>query len=237
MATYLKSDTAVAAVMRRVYLYMFIGLGISALMAYAFAYTPTLHDLLYTTGVDSETGASVTKMSIFGYVILFSPLLILLFSRKNSMNSAQLLGLFLFIAALMGASLSSIFLVYTEGSIMMALLITGGMFFVMSLYGFATKKNLSSWGSFLFMALIGIIIAMLVNLFIRSTMIDYVISMIAVVVFTCMTAYDTQKIKEELGYSSDNEEINRVAAWGAFSLYLDFINLLLHILRLFGQRK
>jgi hypothetical protein len=144
--------------------------------------------------------------------------------------------MFMAYAALTGMTLSIYFLIYTAGSIGQAFVMTAGLFGAMSIYGTVTKKDLSSWGSFLFMGLIGVIIAGLVNLFMRSDMMSFVISCACVVVFTGLTAYDTQKLRQmhaSTGYSS----AATVSVVGALTLYLDFINLFLALLRLFGRRR
>ncbi len=220
--------------MANVYGYMCLGLIISGIMAWIFAYVPEFNNFLYTAASDG-----MQTLSIAGWIVLVAPLIMVLVAGFviKDMDSGALLIFFIIFSLLMGASLSSIFLVYTEASILQCFLITGGTFGVMSLYGYSTKKDLSSWGNLLIMALIGIIIAMFVNIFLKSAMMDFIVSIIAVIVFVGLTAYDTQKIKEELGYSCDRETCKKIAIWGALSLYLDFINLLLQILKLLGKKK
>ena len=153
------------------------------------------------------------------------------------MSSSKAQTLFWIFAALMGASLSSILLVYTGLSITRVFFITAITFGAMSIYGYTTKKDLTGWGSFLFMGLIGIIIASLVNLFLQSPAMYFVISIIGVLVFVGLTAYDTQKIKN-MYYATDSGEVTqKKAVMGALTLYLDFINLFIMLLRLFGQRR
>ncbi len=140
-------------------------------------------------------------------------------------------------AALLGVSLSSIFLVYTGASITQTFFITATTFGAMSLYGYTTKKDISSWGSFLFMGLIGLIIASIVNIFMASSALSFAISAIGVLVFTGLTAYDTQKIKESYYEGDDSDTAGRKAIIGALELYLDFINLFMMLLRLLGNRE
>jgi FtsH-binding integral membrane protein len=140
-------------------------------------------------------------------------------------------------AGLVGVSLATIFAVYTTSSIVQVFLITATMFGAMSLWGYTTKRDLSGWGSFLFMGLIGIIVASLVNIFLQSDAIGWAVSIIGVVVFTGLTAYDTQKIKEMYYVGDDGTVAGRKAIMGALALYLDFLNLFLMLLRLFGNRE
>ncbi len=140
-------------------------------------------------------------------------------------------------AALMGLSLSSIFLFYTGTSITRVFLITSATFGAMSIYGYTTKRDLTKFGSFLMMGLIGIILASLVNIFMKSTMMHFVISILGVLIFVGLTAYDTQKIKNMYQSSDTGELIGKKAVMGALTLYLDFINLFIMLLRLFGQRR
>jgi FtsH-binding integral membrane protein len=152
-----------------------------------------------------------------------------------SVSAAQLT--FWVFAALMGLSMASIFLQFTGASIARVFFITAGTFGAMSLYGYTTRRDLTGWGSFLFMGLIGIIIASLVNIFLKSSGLDWIISVIGVIVFAGLTAWDTQKIKEMYSAYDDGTVAGRKAIMGALSLYLDFINLFLMLLRLFGDRR
>ena len=155
--------------------------------------------------------------------------------RKMSAAKAQ--TTFWIFAALMGASLASIFLVYTGASITRVFFITAGTFGAMSIYGYTTKRDLTKLGSFLMMGLIGIIIASIVNIFMKSSMMYFVISILGVLIFVGLTAYDTQKIKNMYLASDDSEISGKKAVMGALTLYLDFINLFIMLLRLFGQRR
>jgi hypothetical protein len=173
------------------------------------------------------------------WVIMLAPLGMVFFLsarvQKMSVQSGQIA--FWAFAALMGASLSSIFLVYTHGSIAQVFFITAATFGGLSLYGYTTKKDLSGWGSFLMMGLIGIIIAMIVNIFLASSALQFAISVIGVLVFAGLTAYDTQSIKEGY-YAGDGDTVTgQKAIMGALRLYLDFLNMFLMLLSLFGNRE
>ena len=177
--------------------------------------------------------------SPLAWIIMLAPLGIVIYMsfgiRKMSAAKAQ--GAFWIFAALMGASLSSIFVVYTGASITRVFFITAATFGAMSIYGYTTKRDLTKLGSFLMMGLIGIIIASIVNIFMKSTMMYFVISIIGVLIFVGLTAYDTQKIKNMYLVSDTGEIMGKKAVMGALTLYLDFINLFIMLLRLFGQRR
>ncbi len=215
-----------------VFMWMFLALGITAATAWLFATTPSLISMLY----NSETGG----MSITGWIVMLSPLgLVLLMSaRVNRMSASTMVLVFIVFSLLMGASLSFIFLAYTGASIAKTFVITSAMFGSMAVLGYTTKTDLSKFGSIMFMGLIGIIIASVVNMFMRSEMMDYIISFIGVLVFTGLTAYDVQKLKR-IGSQVDaeTESARKLTIMGALTLYLDFINLFLFLLRFFGNRR
>ncbi|MEE9466288.1 MAG: Bax inhibitor-1/YccA family protein [Candidatus Neomarinimicrobiota bacterium] len=185
-----------------------------------------------------------TNLGVIGMgTFLFSAILQLvvvvsLIKRVERMSARQATGLFIFYSALTGVTLSTLLLIYTAESVASTFIITAGVFSVMALYGYTTKKDLTSWGSFLFMGLIGIIIASLVNLFLRSSGMAIVIAYIGVLVFTGLTAYDVQKIKESniIG-NAGTEEDTKEAVIGALRLYLDFINLFIMLLHITGDRR
>ena len=168
----------------------------------------------------------------FGMVIALS-------AAIHKMSAGTATGLFLLYSALTGAMLSSIFVIYPIASIANAFLVTTGTFLAMSVYGTVTKRDLTTMGNFLFMGLIGIIIAMVVNIFLKSTMMDFIISCLGVLIFTGLTAYDTQKLRRfgEAAPLDDGTAVRRGAIMGALTLYLDFINLFLMMLRLFGGNR
>jgi FtsH-binding integral membrane protein len=183
--------------------------------------------------------AQLIYVSPLKWVVMLAPLALVFFLsfRIHSMSVSTAQTTFWGYAALLGVSLSSIFLVYTGASITQTFFITATTFGAMSLYGYTTKKDISSWGSFLFMGLIGLIIASIVNIFMQSGALSFAISAIGVLVFTGLTAYDTQKIKESYYEGDDSDTAGRKAIIGALELYLDFINLFIMLLRLLGNRE
>jgi FtsH-binding integral membrane protein len=200
--------------------------------------------LLLTAAASAFTVSSPALMqAIFGNQILFFGLIIVEFglvlgisAAINRLSAGTASGLFLLYSALNGITLAAIFAVYAKAVIINAFLVTGGMFGAMSLYGLLTKRDLTSMGSFLFMGLIGIIIASIVNIFTKSAMMDFIISCVGVLVFLGLTAYDTQKLRVmgEMAPADDATAVRRGTILGALTLYLDFINLFLMMLRLFG---
>ena len=227
-------DEGLRAYMLRVYNYMASGLLVTGAIAYASANTPAILSLLYARGADG-----VVQPTILAWLAMLSPLafvLVLSFGiHKLKASTAQ--ALFWLFAGVMGLSLTHLFLVFTGASIARVFFITAGTFGAMSLYGYTTKRDLTGWGSFLFMGLIGVIIAMVVNMFIASATLDFAISGIGVLVFVGLTAYDTQKIKNEYNEADSSEIASKKAIMGALRLYLDFINLFLMLLHLFGNQR
>ena len=218
-------DAGLRAYMLRVYNYMASGLLLSGVVAYAVAHTPALMQAIFGTPL-----MWVVMLAPLGLVIFLS-------ARIEKMSATAAQATFWVFAALMGASLASIFVVYTQTSIVRVFMITAVTFGAMSLYGYTTKKDLSAWGSFLMMGLIGIIVASIVNIFLASAMMHWVISVIGVLVFTGLTAYDTQRIKEIYAHTDGEATMSKKAIMGALRLYLDFINLFLMLLHLFGNRE
>jgi uncharacterized protein len=215
-----------------VFMWMFLAMGITAATAYLFASTESLVSLMY----NSETGG----MSIMGWVIMLAPLGLVIWMSAGfqRMSASTMVLVFVLYSLLMGASLSFIFLAFTGASIAKTFVITAGMFGVMAVVGYTTKTDLSKFGSIMFMGLIGIIIASVVNMFMRSPMMDYIISFIGVLVFTGLTAYDVQKLKRiGAGVAEGSESARKMTIMGALTLYLDFINLFLFLLRFFGNRR
>lgn len=208
-----------------VYNYMAMGLGLTGIVAFVVAASPMLQKVLFSFPLV--------------FVVMAAPLvMVLLISfRYQHMKFATLQTLFWSYAAAMGLSLSAIFMVYTGSSIARVFFITAGTFGAMSLYGYTTKKDLTSLGSFLIMGLIGILIASVVNLFLGSAALEFVTSLLGVFIFIGLTAYDTQRIKLSYVEGDDHESAGRRAIMGALTLYLDFINLFIFLLRFFGDRK
>ncbi len=215
-----------------VFMWMGIALGISAITSYVFGTDASYLQYL----IDLNTG----KPTGLGYFTIFAPLgLVLLMSfGVNKLSSTALIGVFLIYSIMMGMSLSFIFLIYTTASIYGVFFASAAMFGVMALLGYTTKTDLTKLGNILIMALIGIIIAGLINMFLRSSGMSYIISFISVIIFTGLTAYDVQKLKE-IGTQVENgtEAAAKMSIMGALTLYLDFINLFLALLRLFGSRR
>ncbi|GAB2953028.1 Bax inhibitor-1/YccA family protein [Hymenobacter coalescens] len=202
--------------------------------------------LAATGGVAMVVGASpmLQELVIGNRLVFFGLLLLELFivgflgARLMKMTANQAIGAFVAYSLLNGLTLGVIFMVYTADSIASTFFVTAGTFGVMSLYGYLTRTDLSSWGNLLFMALIGLIIASVVNLFWQNSMLYWITSCVGVLIFVGLTAYDTQKLKELAFVGLDDEQTDRKAAvWGALTLYLDFVNLFLYLLRLFGRRK
>ena len=233
-ATREEIDQGLRAYMLRVYNYMASGLLLTGAVAYTTANTPAILNLLYARGADG-----VVQPTILAWLAMLSPLafvLVLSFGiHKLKASTAQ--ALFWLFAGVMGLSLTHIFLYYTDTSIARVFFITAGTFGAMSLYGYTTKRDLTGWGSFLFMGLIGVIIASVVNMFIGSAALYFAISVIGVLVFVGLTAYDTQKIKNEYNEADSSEIAGKKAIMGALRLYLNFINLFLLLLHLFGGRE
>ncbi len=228
------SASTTKAFLSRVFSWMFLGLATTGLLAYYFAATPSLIGMLY----NPQTGG----MSGLGYVVMFAPfaLVLLMGFGINRLSYPAMILTFLVYSALMGMSLSFIFLAYAASSIYLVFFITAGLFGVMALLGYTTNTDLTRFGSLMMMLLIGVIIASLVNMFMHSPTFDYVISFICVAVFTGLTAYDVQKLKHigsQVNIESGDASVGKVAVLGALTLYLDFINLFLALLRIFGGRK
>jgi len=230
-------DAGLRAYMIRVYNYMLAGLALSGITALAIINTPLI-SLFFQM---DPTGTFPVGVTPLVWIALFAPLGMVLFLgfRIQSMSFSSVQLTFWIFAVVMGIGLTPALLAYTGTSVARVFFITAGMFGAMSLWGYTTKRDLTSWGSFLFMGLIGIIIAMLVNIFLASSMMSFVISVIGVIVFTGLTAYDTQKIKESYDYvvRGGPEAVGKGAIMGALNLYLDFINLFLMLLRLLGNRQ
>ena len=213
--------------MVRVYNWMGAGLGITGVMAFYIANTPTMLNILM--------GNPILPIVL---IVAQIGLVFWLASRVMQMSVSQATGVFLLYAGLTGITFSTLFVVYTAASITSTFLVTAGTFSAMSFYGYTTKKDLTSLGSFLFMGLIGLIIASLVNMFMQSPMLHWIITYAGVLIFVGLTAYDTQKIKEMniLGNEGTDED-TKEAIRGALTLYLDFINLFLMLLRIMGDRR
>ncbi len=226
-----RSPEAVAeaqrSVMVRVYGWMTMGLAITALAAFL------------TLGNERLLTTILTNTWVFFGLMLIELALVLVLSARLmqlTVNGARLA--FLAYSALNGVTLSFLLLVYTEASVFQVFVLTAGLFGVMALYGYVTKTDLTRWGNLLFMALLGLIVAMLINVLVRNSVLDLVLSAVGVLIFVGLTAYDSQKIKQmAAAVDPDSEMGQKVAILGALRLYLDFINLFLRLLRLFGKRR
>jgi FtsH-binding integral membrane protein len=218
-------DVGLRDYMLRIYNYMASGLALTGIVAYVFAQYLSAHPALAHSPVM--------------YVIMLAPLGLVMWLSYgiNRMQASTAQALFWLYAGVMGLSLASVFLVFTGESVARVFFITAGTFGAMSLYGYTTRRDLTQWGSFLFMGLIGIIIAMVVNIFLASSALQFAISVIGVLVFVGLTAYDTQQIKEMYLENDDAQTAGKKAIMGALRLYLDFINLFMMLLQLFGARR
>ena len=239
-------DAGLRAYMLRIYNYMSIGLAITGLAALG-VYMAAVTD---GSGRRRRPRSATSILTPFGYAMFVSPLkwlfmlaplamVFVISAGINRLRPATAQMLFWVFSALMGISLSSIFLVYTHTSIVRVFFITAATFGALSLYGYTTKRDMSGMGSFLIMGLFGIIIASLVNIFLASSMLQFVVSVIGVLVFAGLTAWDTQRLKNDYiyGYASQGGDVaERAAITGALSLYLNFINLFTLLLQLLGQR-
>jgi hypothetical protein len=219
---------ALNAFMRGVYSWMGLGLGITALAAYGMVSSPALMETLQGN-----------QLLFWGLIIGELLLVVAISGGISKMSANTATGLFLLYSGLNGVTISVILMVFTATSIVSTFVVCAGMFAAMSIYGLTTKKDLTSWGSFLFMGLIGIILASVVNIFLQSSAMHFVISGIGILVFVGLTAYDTQKLKHmgESAPMDDGTAVRRGTILGALTLYLDFINLFLMLLQFFGQMR
>jgi FtsH-binding integral membrane protein len=211
--------------MLRIYNYMAIGLVLTGAVAFVVGNTPALYVPIFTTPLK--------------WVVMLAPLAFVLFFsfRMQSMSASSAQMLFWAFCAVMGLSMASIFLVFTGTSIARTFFIAAAMFGATSLYGYTTKQDLSRFGSFLIMGLIGVVIASIVNIFLASSMLQFVVSVVGILVFIGLTAWDTQSIKEQYAENFDAESQQKLAVFGAFSLYLNFINIFQLLLQLTGTRN
>lgn len=222
----LEASAALPVLMRKVYVWMTLALVITGFTAYAVAATPNLQQLVFAN-----------TWVLWGLIIAEVGLVIAINAAINKLSLAMATLLFILYSVINGATLSVIFVAYSIGTISKVFFITAGTFAVMAFIGYVTKTDLSKMGKILFMALIGVIIATVVNIFVKSSGLDMILSYVGVLVFVGLTAYDTQKIKQMLWQAGNvSENSQKVALLGALSLYLDFINLFLYLLRIFGRR-
>lgn len=220
-------STAFPALMRKVFVWMTLALAITGLTAYGVATSPALLSLIFSS-----------KVTFFGLIIAEFALVFAISGAINRLSLSTATMLFILYSVINGATLSSIFFAFSVATIGKVFFITAGTFGAMALVGYTTKTDLTSMGKLLFMALLGIIIASVVNMFVASSGLDLILSYVGVLVFVGLTAYDTQKIKQMCQAAPDaGESSQKLALIGALSLYLDFINLFLYLLRIFGNNR
>ncbi|MEP2530834.1 Bax inhibitor-1/YccA family protein [Shimia sp.] len=227
-------DEGLRAHMNKVYGTMSVGMLITFAVAWAVGSTPALLGLF--------RDPATLQPNILGWIVMFAPLgMVFAFGAAINRLSAAAAQLFFYaFAAVMGLSLSWIFVAFTGYSIAQVFLVTSIAFAGLSLWGYTTKKDISGWGSFLIMGVIGILVASIVNIFLGSPAIQFAISILGVLIFAGLTAYDTQKIKAtylQMAHSGDQEWLGKAAIMGALNLYLDFINMFMFLLSLFGNRE
>ncbi len=231
-------DAGLRAYMIRIYNYMAAGVALTGVVSY----------LTFNAAAVTDQSGHITGLTPFGQAIFGGPLMIVLFLgtlgmvfflsfRINKLQVGTALTLFMVYAGLLGLMLSSVFMTYTGASITRTFFISAASFGALSLYGYTTQRDLSPIGSFLIMGLFGLILAMVVNIFLKSSGLDFAISGIGVLIFAGLTAWDTQKIKEMYSANDDGTVAGRKAVMGALTLYLDFINLFLFLLRFMGDRR
>ncbi|QIG06757.1 Bax inhibitor-1/YccA family protein [Proteus sp. ZN5] len=223
-----RTGSGLQTFMAQVYGWMTVGLLLTAFVAYYVASSYALQEMIFSS-----------KVVFFGLIIAQLGLVFVLSGMVHKMSGAMATSLFMLYSVLTGVTISSVLLVYTASSIASTFFICAAMFGALSVYGYTTKRSLTGMGSFLFMGLIGIIIASIVNIFMQSSMMSMVISYAGVLIFAGLTAYDTQKLKDmgnEIN-QEDKENMRRYSIMGALTLYLDFINLFLMLLRILGDRR
>jgi uncharacterized protein len=231
-------DVGLRAYMIRIYNYMAAGVALTGVVAW----------LTFNAAVITDANGRITGLTSFGHAVFGGPLTIVLFLgtlgivfflsfRINRLQASTAFVLFMLYAGLLGLMLSTVFLQYTGASITRTFFISAASFGALSLYGYTTQRDLSPIGSFLVMGLFGLILAMVVKIFLKSTGLDFAISAIGVLIFAGLTAWDTQKIKEMYSANDDGTVAGRKAVMGALTLYLDFINLFLFMLRFMGDRR
>lgn len=230
-------DEGLRQYMLKVYNWMALGLALTGAVAFAVISVPGLKEIFFTE-IRTVRGL-YTQLTIPGWIALFAPLaLVFFFSfRIHAMKAATAQMVFWFYAGLMGLSLAPVVYVYTASSVAMVFFISAATFGAMSLWGYTTKRDLTGMGHFLMMGVIGLLIAMVVNIFLKSSGLQFAISILGVLIFVGLTAYDTQKIKEQYDVNDDGETMTKKGIMGALQLYLDFINIFMFLLQLLGARK
>lgn len=227
-----KMNDGLRAYFAKVYNYMAGGLGVSGAVAYLASKEPFV-EWFY------QVGPQGISYSGLGWIAVLSPLVLIFMisSSLRRLNVGRAQTLFWVFSALMGVSLSNVFLLFTGSAVFQAFLVTAGMFAAISLYGYTTQRSLASWGSFLFMGLIGVILASVVNMFVGSGRFDFIISVVSVLIFVGLTAYDTQQLKSMYDQANSEDMQGALAISGALSLYLNFINLFRLMLYFLNDRR
>jgi len=228
-------DAGLRAHMIRVYNYMASGLALSGIVAFALFSSSDLAGLFFQVA----PGNRVVGLNVLGWVAIFAPLGLLLLTgfRAAKMSVGAVQAVYWAVTALMGVSLSLLLFRYTGASVARTFFVTAASFGALSLYGYATKRDLTAMGKFLFMGLIGLILAGLVNMFFPSGTMSFIISAAGVLIFSGLIAYDTQKIKEQYADAWGSQTAEKVAIFGALSLYLDFVNLFQFLMAFMGQSR
>ncbi|WP_145601255.1 Bax inhibitor-1/YccA family protein [Yersinia frederiksenii] len=223
-----RANSGIQAYMAQVYGWMTCGLLLTAVVAWYAANTPAVLSFIFSS-----------QITFFGLIIVQLGLVFVISGMVNRLSGTMATSLFMLYSALTGLTISSIFIMYTSSSIASTFLIAAGMFGAMSFYGYTTKRDLSGMGSMLFMGLIGIVLASIVNIWLKSTALMWAVTYIGVLVFVGLTAYDTQKLKNMGAQldANDKDGFRKYSIVGALTLYLDFINLFLMLLRIFGNRR
>jgi FtsH-binding integral membrane protein len=227
-------DAGLRAYMLQVYNYMASGLALTGIVAYFAGNSPAVMNTLYAPGP-----SGMLQPTLLAWIVMLAPLafVMVLSFGINRLKASTAQALFWVFAAVMGLSLANIFLIYTGASVARVFFITAGSFAALSLYGYTTKRDLSGFRSFLLIGLFGIVIGSIVNIFLQSSAFEFTISIIGVLVFAGLTAHDTQAIRDIYNSADSSETYGKKAVMGALSLYLDFINLFMLLLRLLGDRR
>jgi uncharacterized protein len=232
-------DAGLRAHMVRVYNYMASGLALSGIVAFGLFASPELQNIFFQMGMTRGGAVIPVGLNILGWVAVFAPLglLLLVGFRAATMSVGAVQAVYWAVTALMGVSLSLVLFRYTGASVARTFFVTAAAFGGLSLYGYTTKRDLSAFGKFLFMGLIGIILASLVNMFFPSGPMSFIISVAGVLIFSGLIAYDTQKIKDQYAEAWGRDVAEKVAIFGALSLYLDFVNLFQFLMSFMGQSR
>jgi uncharacterized protein len=235
-ATY---DIGLRAHMIRVYNYMASGLALSGIVAFALFASPALQNIFFQMGITPGGAVVPAGLNILGWVAILAPLGLLMIAsfRAATISLGGLQAIYWGVTALMGVSLSLLLFRYTGASVARTFFVTAAAFGALSLYGYTTKRDLSAFGKFLFMGLVGIILASLVNMFVHSSGVSFIVSILGVLIFSGLIAYDTQKIKEQYSEAWGTQMVDKVAIFGALSLYLDFVNLFQFLMSFMGQNR